>query len=118
MEYLWFSIVVSIDILVIVLEEMFLFLEWEFFILVKFKKKKGFSMVIDLEDIKWDRSVDVNGGFEFVLVSISVVFMFFLLVDLLGFGVVFFVFVGFLFFFGGSGLFVDVFLDLDRKSVV
>ncbi|XP_030131333.1 AP-2 complex subunit alpha-2 isoform X3 [Taeniopygia guttata] len=63
-EYLRLSTIASTDILATVLEEMPPFPERESSILAKLKKKKGPGTVTDLEEIKKERSSDMNGSAE------------------------------------------------------
>ncbi|XP_064281235.1 AP-2 complex subunit alpha-2 isoform X4 [Passer domesticus] len=63
-EYLRLSTIASTDILATVLEEMPPFPERESSILAKLKKKKGPGTVTDLEEIKKERSPDMNGTAE------------------------------------------------------
>uniref|UniRef100_A0A8B9PE57 AP-2 complex subunit alpha n=1 Tax=Apteryx owenii TaxID=8824 RepID=A0A8B9PE57_APTOW len=63
-EYLRLSTIASTDILATVLEEMPPFPERESSILAKLKKKKGPGTVTDLEEIKKERSSDMNGSFD------------------------------------------------------
>ncbi|KAM6322101.1 AP-2 complex subunit alpha-2 isoform 1-T1 [Podargus strigoides] len=72
-EYLRLSTIASTDILATVLEEMPPFPERESSILAKLKKKKGPGTVTDLEEIKKERSSDVNGSAEPASVNASAV---------------------------------------------
>ncbi|XP_039584229.1 AP-2 complex subunit alpha-2 isoform X4 [Passer montanus] len=63
-EYLRLSTIASTDILATVLEEMPPFPERESSILAKLKKKKGPGTVTDLEEIKKERTADMNGTAE------------------------------------------------------
>ncbi|NXW51579.1 AP2A2 protein, partial [Nyctiprogne leucopyga] len=72
-EYLRLSTIASTDILATVLEEMPPFPERESSILAKLKKKKGPGTVTDLEEIKKERSSDMNGSAEPASVNASAV---------------------------------------------
>ncbi|XP_076879213.1 AP-2 complex subunit alpha-2 isoform X2 [Brachyhypopomus gauderio] len=61
-EYLRLSSIASTDILATVLEEMPPFPERESSILAKLKKKKGSGAVPDIDDIRKERSANVNGS--------------------------------------------------------
>ncbi|XP_039609092.1 AP-2 complex subunit alpha-2 isoform X4 [Polypterus senegalus] len=63
-EYLRLSCIASTDILATVLEEMPPFPERESSILAKLKKKKGPGMVSEIEEIKKERNVEMNGSTE------------------------------------------------------
>ncbi|XP_071283807.1 AP-2 complex subunit alpha-2 isoform X3 [Agelaius tricolor] len=85
-EYLRLSTIASTDILATVLEEMPPFPERESSILAKLKKKKGPGTVTDLEEIKKERSSDMNGSAEPASVNASVVSTPSPSADLLGLG--------------------------------
>ncbi|KAI6068470.1 AP-2 complex subunit alpha [Aix galericulata] len=85
-EYLRLSTIASTDILATVLEEMPPFPERESSILAKLKKKKGPGTVTDLEEIKKERSSDVNGSAEPASVNASAVSTPSPSADLLGLG--------------------------------
>ncbi|XP_019349682.1 AP-2 complex subunit alpha-2 isoform X6 [Alligator mississippiensis] len=87
-EYLRLSTIASTDILATVLEEMPPFPERESSILAKLKKKKGPSTVTDLEEIKKERSSDMNGSAEPTPVNASNVSTPSPSADLLGLGAV------------------------------
>uniref|UniRef100_A0A8C6ZXR6 AP-2 complex subunit alpha n=1 Tax=Nothoprocta perdicaria TaxID=30464 RepID=A0A8C6ZXR6_NOTPE len=85
-EYLRLSTIASTDILATVLEEMPPFPERESSILAKLKKKKGPGTVTDLEEIKKERSSDMNGSAEPASVNASAVSTPSPSADLLGLG--------------------------------
>uniref|UniRef100_A0A8D0FUQ2 AP-2 complex subunit alpha n=1 Tax=Strix occidentalis caurina TaxID=311401 RepID=A0A8D0FUQ2_STROC len=85
-EYLRLSTIASTDILATVLEEMPPFPERESSILAKLKKKKGPGTVTDLEEIKKERSSDMNGSAEPTSVNASAVSTPSPSADLLGLG--------------------------------